>query len=53
MVGTPAFTDQDLAKQSQNLIGNMISVPMQNNAYVKYLLKVSTGKSTEYTIART
>jgi hypothetical protein len=25
--------DQDLAKQSQNPIGNMISLPMQNNTY--------------------
>ena len=33
MVGTSAFADQDLAKQSQNPIGNMISVPMQNNTY--------------------
>jgi len=27
------FADQDLAKQSQNPIGNMISLPMQNNTY--------------------
>jgi len=28
-----ALADQDLAKKSQNPIGNMISVPMQNNTY--------------------
>jgi hypothetical protein len=28
-----AFAEQDLAKTSQNPIGNMISVPMQNNTY--------------------
>ena len=33
MIVTSAFADQDLAKQSQNPIGNMISVPMQNNTY--------------------
>jgi len=27
------LADQDLAKQSQNPIGNMISLPMQNNTY--------------------
>lgn len=29
----PVSADQDLAKQSQNPIGNMISLPMQNNTY--------------------
>jgi hypothetical protein len=29
----PALADQDLAKKSQNPIGNMISLPMQNNTY--------------------
>jgi hypothetical protein len=29
----PAFADSDLAKKSQNPIGNMISLPMQNNTY--------------------
>jgi len=29
----PAIADQDIAKQSQNPIGNMISLPMQNNTY--------------------
>ena len=29
----PALADQDLGKQSQNPIGNMISLPMQNNTY--------------------
>lgn len=28
-----AFADQDLAKKSQNPIGNMISLPIQNNTY--------------------
>ena len=28
-----AFADQGLAKKSQNPIGNMISLPMQNNTY--------------------
>ena len=28
-----ALADQDLAKKSQNPIGNMISLPMQNNTY--------------------
>ena len=28
-----AYADEDLAKQSQNPIGNMISLPMQNNTY--------------------
>ncbi len=28
-----ALAEQDLAKQSQNPIGNMISLPMQNNTY--------------------
>ena len=28
-----ALADQHLAKQSQNPIGNMISLPMQNNTY--------------------
>lgn len=27
------FADEDLAKASQNPIGNMISLPMQNNTY--------------------
>jgi len=30
---SPALAAQDLAKQSQNPIGNMISLPMQNNTY--------------------
>jgi len=33
LVASPALADQDLAKQSQNPIGNMISLPMQNNTY--------------------
>lgn len=33
MFVAPAFADQDLAKKSQNPIGNMISLPMQNNTY--------------------
>jgi len=28
-----ALADQNLAKKSQNPIGNMISLPMQNNTY--------------------
>ena len=33
LVITTVSADQDLAKQSQNPIGNMISLPMQNNTY--------------------
>jgi hypothetical protein len=33
LVATPALAQDDLAKQSQNPIGNMISLPMQNNTY--------------------
>jgi len=33
MTISPVIADQDLAKQSQNPIGNMISLPMQNNTY--------------------
>ncbi len=33
LVALPVSADQDLAKQSQNPIGNMISLPMQNNTY--------------------
>jgi len=33
MCAGPAFAQDDLAKQSQNPIGNMISLPMQNNTY--------------------
>ena len=33
MTISPAIAEQDLAKQSQNPIGNMISLPMQNNTY--------------------
>ncbi len=33
LVALPVLADQDLAKQSQNPIGNMISLPMQNNTY--------------------
>jgi hypothetical protein len=31
--GSPSEAAEDLAKQSQNPIGNMISLPMQNNTY--------------------
>jgi len=30
---SPGLADEDLAKKSQNPIGNMISLPMQNNTY--------------------
>ena len=33
MLSVPAWADQQLAKQSQNPIGNLISVPFQNNGY--------------------
>lgn len=33
MLAAPALADGDLAKQSQNPIGNMISLPLQNNTY--------------------
>jgi hypothetical protein len=33
MLVSSALADQDLGKQSQNPIGNMISLPMQNNTY--------------------
>jgi len=33
MAAAPVFADSDLAKKSQNPIGNMISLPMQNNTY--------------------
>jgi hypothetical protein len=33
LVALPALADEDLAKESQNPIGNMISLPMQNNTY--------------------
>lgn len=33
MLVAPALADTDLAKQSQNPIGNMISLPLQNNTY--------------------
>ena len=33
MLVSSALAGQDLAKQSQNPIGNMISLPMQNNTY--------------------
>ena len=33
MAAVPVFADSDLAKKSQNPIGNMISLPMQNNTY--------------------
>ena len=33
IVAAPVLADPDLAKQSQNPIGNMISLPMQNNTY--------------------
>ena len=33
MLSVPALADQQLAKQSQNPIGNLISVPFQNNGY--------------------
>lgn len=33
VVVASAYANEDLAKQSQNPIGNMISLPMQNNTY--------------------
>jgi hypothetical protein len=33
MLSVPALADEQLAKQSQNPIGNIISVPLQNNGY--------------------
>jgi hypothetical protein len=33
LVSAPALAQDDLARQSQNPIGNMISLPMQNNTY--------------------
>jgi hypothetical protein len=33
MLCAPALADEQLAKQSQNPIGNIISVPLQNNGY--------------------
>ena len=42
-VSAPALAHDDLARQSQNPIGNMISLPMQNNTYF------GVGPSEEWT----
>ena len=33
LVALPVSADQDLAKQSQNPVGNVINVPFENNGY--------------------